>query len=100
MRLTGAAIARVQDFENEPKARQAQFRIMAQTLGVLGGTARGKVDHDTETARLVAKYRRDIGAFLKTLQPVSSGGRSARSTRQLGLPRRAQPREIVARVIG
>jgi len=71
--LTGAATGQSQNFENEPKARQAQFRIMAQTLGVLSGVARGRGHHDTETARLVAKYRRDIGAFLKTLQPVLSG---------------------------
>jgi cytochrome c556 len=50
--MTSTAIA--QDFDNQLAARQGQFRVMALNLGVLGGMARGNIEHDAEAAQAAA----------------------------------------------
>lgn len=46
--------ATAQEFENQLKARQGQFRLIALNLGVLGGMARGNVPYDAELAQAAA----------------------------------------------
>lgn len=43
-----------QSFENQLKARQGQFRLIALNIGVLGGMARGNMPYDAETAQAAA----------------------------------------------
>lgn len=53
--LTIGSTAYAQDnFENQLKARQGQFQIMAMNLGILGGMARGKIEYDADMAQAAA----------------------------------------------
>lgn len=82
--LAGAATVQAQDFENELKARQGQFRIMALNLGVLGGMARGNVDYDAETAGLAAENLVAIsGLHQGAMWPSGSGTAAIEGTRAL-----------------
>lgn len=48
-------VAVAQDsFENQLKARQGQFRLIALNIGVLGGMARGKIPYDAAAAQAAA----------------------------------------------
>lgn len=49
-----AGAATAQEFDNQVAARQAQFKIMAMNLGILGGMAQGKMDYDAAMAQAAA----------------------------------------------
>ncbi|WP_424969590.1 c-type cytochrome [Dinoroseobacter sp. S76] len=48
------SLAVAQSYENQLKARQGQFRLIALNIGVLGGMARGNVPYDAEMAQAAA----------------------------------------------
>lgn len=49
----GAAYAQ-QNFEQVIKARKGQFEVMAHSMGILGGMARGNVPYDAAAAKAAA----------------------------------------------
>jgi cytochrome c556 len=79
------SVAVAQDsFENQLKARQGQFRLLALNLGVLGGMARGTVPYDAAAAQaaadnLVAISSLDQGA----MWPEGSDSMSIEGTRAM-----------------
>ena len=46
--------AQAQDSAAQIKARQGEMRVMAISLGTLGGMAQGKIDYDAEAAAIAA----------------------------------------------
>lgn len=78
-------VAVAQDsYENQLKARQGQFRLIALNLGVLGGMARGTVPYDAAAAQaaadnLVAISSLDQGA----MWPEGSDSMSIDGTRAM-----------------
>lgn len=80
----GAVAAQAQDFDNQLKARQGQFRIMALNLGVLGGMARGTVDYDAEMARMAAENIATIASLHQgAMWPEGSDNMELDGTRAL-----------------
>ena len=85
MTMIGApGVAAAQDFSNQLKARQGQFRIMAFNLGVLGGMARGTADYDADLAVLAAENIATIAALHQDgMWPEGSDNMSIDGTRAL-----------------
>ena len=50
----GSAVFADGDFENQMKARQGQFQIMAINLGIIGSMAKGETEYSAEAAQSAA----------------------------------------------
>jgi len=80
--VSGPALAQDQDFENQLKARQGQFRIMALNLGVLGGMARGNMEYDADLAQQAAQNLVAVASLHQTaVWPEGSDSMSMEGTR-------------------
>ncbi|EPX76062.1 c-type cytochrome [Salipiger mucosus] len=76
----GAAVA--QDYGDQLKARQGQFRILAINLGILGGMAKGEIDYDAERAQMAADNLVAVTSIQQQpLWPEESGEMSLDGTR-------------------
>ncbi|MEM1077299.1 MAG: cytochrome c [Pseudomonadota bacterium] len=73
-----------QSFENQLKARQGQFRLIALNIGVLGGMARGKVPYNAETAQAAADNLVAVASLHQgALWPEGSDNMSIDGTRAM-----------------
>lgn len=78
-------IAVAQDsFENQLKARQGQFRLIALNLGVLGNMAKGDIPYDAEAAQAAADNLVTVAAITQgLLWPEGSDAMSIDGTRAM-----------------
>lgn len=71
-------------FDNQLKARQGQFRLIALNIGVLGGMARGNIPYDAETAQAAADNLVTVSAINQgTMWPDGSDSMSIDGTRAM-----------------
>lgn len=71
-------------FDNQLKARQGQFRLLALNLGVLGGMARGNAEYDAALAQAAAENIVTIAALNQApMWPEGSDAMSIEGTRAL-----------------
>ena len=71
-------------FENQLKARQGQFRLIALNIGVLGGMARGNVPYDAEAAQAAADNLVTVAALNQgAMWPEGSDSMSIDGTRAM-----------------
>lgn len=71
-------------FENQLKARQGMFRLMALHIGVLGGMARGNIPYDAEAAQAAADNLVTVAALHQgAMWPEGSDSMSIEGTRAM-----------------
>lgn len=71
-------------FENQLKARQGMFRLIALNLGVVGGMARGNVPYDAEAAQAAADNLVVVAALHQgAMWPEGSDSMSIDGTRAM-----------------
>lgn len=77
----GAAYAQ-QNFEQVIKARKGQFEVMAHSMGILGGMARGNVPYDAAAAKAAADNVVTITKLNQSaLWPAGSHNGATKATR-------------------